>query len=589
MRGCLLGGWLVLMAGAGWAQDQSANPDANQAAIQTGLAARGTPVSLHGTIRNAATGDALPMVLVRIEGDADAGALTDGAGHFEIPDVPAGPVILRLTKPGFHDRPYAAEEAGAQADGPAHSVLVAPEMPELEFGLTPASVIHGHIDLLSGDPAEAIPVNLLKQVVRYGRLIWAQVSQTKTNGDGAYRFAGLRDGVYAVFTEPVMDNDASVNPVAAGSAAHVARHGYPSVFYPDAREFAGAGRIRLGIGQQVEANLSLSLEPFHMVTAKVYLPNGQPYDDKAGTSDVLFGPEPIIAAVLDAGGHSMAYRAQYDGATHSVQATLPDGSYELMALANPAGRSRNQKQQAGFTEVTVAGRAVGNLRIPLSPLPSWPIRVSIERTRPEPAQTSSSTGGLETKVAVIALNTGEAPEANTSGESVAEPAGLDLLEMNANVPGTNWIHTQVGDRALCMGSFSAAGLNLAREPLVMSLGTSPPPIDLVLRDDCGKLQLELPASLSTFVPGEEPFYTVYVVPDFDSTEDMRPLTMHPSSGQTLELEGLTPGSYHVYTFMSPVHLEYRNPAVLAALPNSGQAVTLSPGSMATLVLEVPGP
>jgi len=38
-----------------------------------------------------------------------------------------------------------------------------------------------------------------------------------------------------------------------------------------------------------------------------------------------------------------------------------------------------------------------------------------------------------------------------------------------------------------------------------------------------------------------------------------------------------------------VHLEYRNPAVLAALPNSGQAVTLSPGSMATLVLEVPGP
>ena len=65
------------------------------------------------------------------------------------------------------------------------------------------------------------------------------------------------------------------------------------------------------------------------------------------------------------------------------------------------------------------------------------------------------------------------------------------------------------------------------------------------------------------------------------------MTMHPSSGPTLNIDSLTPGSYHVYTFDTPVHLEYRNPAALAALPNAGQQVTLTAGTPASLVLEVP--
>jgi len=38
-----------------------------------------------------------------------------------------------------------------------------------------------------------------------------------------------------------------------------------------------------------------------------------------------------------------------------------------------------------------------------------------------------------------------------------------------------------------------------------------------------------------------------------------------------------------------VQLEYRNPAALAALPNPGQSVSLSPGVASDLVLEAPGP
>jgi hypothetical protein len=99
----------------------------------------------------------------------------------------------------------------------------------------------------------------------------------------------------------------------------------------------------------------------------------------------------------------------------------------------------------------------------------------------------------------------------------------------------------------------------------------------------------LPPALAAFVPGEEPFYTVYVVPDFDTAEVVPPMTVHASSGPALNVEGLTPGSYHVYTFTTPVRLEYRNPAALAALSNAGQQVTLSPGAAGSLVLEVHEP
>jgi hypothetical protein len=68
-----------------------------------------------------------------------------------------------------------------------------------------------------------------------------------------------------------------------------------------------------------------------------------------------------------------------------------------------------------------------------------------------------------------------------------------------------------------------------------------------------------------------------------------PVTLRPSTGGTATLEDLTPGNYHVYAFNATARLEYRDRAVLAALPNQGQAVTLSAGTTSKLVLEAPEP
>lgn len=603
-------GALLLVATSGLAQEQPQPAElqplqplpVEDSQVAARNASANALATVHGVVRNAATGEPLPRALVRIDGDANTGTLTDGEGRFELPGVPVGPQTIQVRKPGYHDRPYATEDVGYQGDGPAHNVLVAAEMPDLDFALSPTSAIHGRVDLSTGDPAQGISLTLLKQVVRNGRAVWAQNGTTKTNGDGAYRFAGLPSGIYALYTQPALESEPAVTVVASG--AKVVREGYPSVFYPEAREFSDATPIRLKDGHQAEANLLLTLEPFYTVTATAVLPGGKPFEGKAVAGDLgdIFSPSPLILlVVLDASGRQSAYTARFDATTHTVQASLPDGSFTLGVGARegapdpPAQRSigngtyKEPAVFAGFAEFTVDGHAPADLRVLLSHVPSWPILLRAQRSNTQPAQVNATASqGLQKLVTITASDAGGAPTGETTnGDTNAEDAGPDQLEMNSVGPGPHWLSTQVNDRSLCVDSFTAGGVNLAREPLNVALGGSPPPMELTLRDDCSTLALTLPPVLSAFLPGDEPFYTVYVVPDFDTTVDIAPMNMHPSSGATLTVGGLTPGAYHVYTFDRPVRLEYRNPEAIAALPTPGQAVTLTAGTTSNLVLEVP--
>jgi hypothetical protein len=561
------------------AQDQPAPTQVSPSAL----------VTVRGVVRNAASGEPLARVLVRVEGDAGTGALTDGEGRFGIPGVPAGPQTFRLLKPGFRDRPYATEEVDNQVDGPAHSVLVSAQMPDLVFTIAPNCTIRGRVELSTGDPAQGMVVVLLKQAIHNGRAVWMQDTNTATNGDGIYRFAGLPDGVYAVYTLPALESEPAVTAVAVGSGARVARSGYPAVFYPDAREFSGAAHIHLAAGEQAEANLLLTLEPFHTVTAFAM--------QQVAGSRTAPAADRLTATVLDATGRPTPYSAQYDDATHAIQASLPDGTYSLLVFGfrhpqflNDVVILPKEGNRAGAlvgsVDFVVAGHAVTGLRFPLGAPQSN--TVHLRYLRSTSSQTAAPTTAQDNSVSLLVDQADGLPQQSNTDLSTLD-AGQDTIELTLTRPGAYWVGAYVQQKGWCANSFTAGGINLAREPLVMGLSASAPAMELTLRDDCATLELTLPSALSTFVPGDEPFYTVYVVPDFDTPEDVPPMTVHPSSGRTLNLDGLTPGGYHVYTFNTPVRLEYRNPTVLAALPNGGQQVTVSPGVTSSLVLEVPEP
>ena len=549
-----------------------------QTSSATGNAAVAT---LHGVVRNAATGEPLARALVRIEGDADTGALTGGDGRFEIPGVAVGPQLIQVRKPGFRDSPYTP---GAlvmdEMIGPAHNVWVAAEMPDVVFTLAPTGSIQGQIELSSGDPAQDIVVELVRRTVADGRAIWQAGGSTKTSSDGTYRFAGLAQGTYAIYTDPAQDSDAASTLAEAGSGGAAERAGYPSVFYPDARDQSGAARIRLRSGEQAQANMTLTLEPFHLVTAMAVLP--QPSASTAADRAAMS----YSALVMDTAGHQLAYHAQFDAESHMVQALLPDGNYSLLVSSVPRlGRRSGDDADAGplvgTVDFSVVGHPVANLRVPVSAPRPAPVQLTLLRSDTSPV--SNQTG--QTMV-MVSLAGGWIDDAMVSAYASGSAPGP--MAAVYTLPGAYWVHTHV-QKGYCEASFTAGGANLAREPVIIGLSGSTAPMELTVRDDCARLTLSLPQNLMASAPGEEPFYTIYAVPDFDSTADVEPVTLRPSTGGSMTLEDLAPGNYHVYMFGAPVRLEYRNPAALAALPNPGQPVTLSPGVASDLVLEAPAP
>lgn len=530
--------------------------------------------ALQGVVTNAATNQPLARALVHIEGNADAGALTDVNGRYEFPDVPLGPQVIEVRKPGFLDSPVSSGSllVGPPV-GPAHTVWVAAQMPDVNFALTPTAAIRGQITLSTGDPAEGIVVNLAQRTVAEGRSIWQQQGRTKTNSDGAYRFAGLPAGDYIVFTDPAMDSQAAEMPIAAASASAVERQGYAAVFFPSARRPSDAQPITLHPGDQADADIALTLEPFHPVIATAALP-------AALKPDAAF----YSASVLDASGRQLPYPTQYDAATRTVQAQLPDGAYTLMLTAMPqagAASAPDARPQplSGAVDLSVAGHALSGLRIAVSPVQPSPVELNLQSSGLQPTPKgypsvllSQATGWIDDAM-LLSLSTG------------SDPA---LMNTGSIQPGVYRVHThpQMG---WCVSSFTAGGADLAREPLLIGPSGAPSPIQLTLRDDCATLSLRLPSQLSLPAVGEENFYTVYVIPQFDTTTGVEPVTLRPSAGGRYTLSGLAPGDYRVYTFAQPVLLEYRNPQAMAALPVDGQSIMLSPGATADLVVEVPQP
>lgn len=332
--GALFAVLIALISGRSFAQDPQQDsqqaPQANQPANPNQLA------TVHGLVRNGASGEPLARALVRINGDASTGVLTDGQGRFEIDNVPEGPQEFTVIKPGFIDQVGAGDNAGS-SHAYGHNVIVVAQMGDVTFSMVPVNSIRGQIQLSTGDVAQGITVSLLRRIVQDGRAVWQNEANTKTNIEGVYRFGELPDGIYAVHTEPAMDSDAANDLVETGSAKNVAREGYAGVFYPDARDLASAAKIRVSGGEQAQANISLVLEPFQSVTATVTMPRA-----RSGAG------ENVAIQVTDAQAHPLAYAARYDATTQTVQAALPDGTYSFVVTQtmNPVHLMSTSESQA---------------------------------------------------------------------------------------------------------------------------------------------------------------------------------------------------------------------------------------------------
>ncbi|HEY2861703.1 MAG TPA: carboxypeptidase regulatory-like domain-containing protein [Terracidiphilus sp.] len=550
----------------------------------SGGAALGAPVTVHGVVKNALSGEPLARALVQVDGGGGTGALTDGDGRFEIPGIGLGPNTFQITKPGYEDA--GGMPAGAalrDMRGWSHNVFVVNETPELVFQLRPSNSIRGRVDLSTGDPANNL-ITLIRCDVVNGRSVWHPMGGTRVDSDGMYHFAHLQDGDYAVVAEPSPESDLVALPATGEPDRNNASNWYAQTYYPDARDFSGAARIHVSGGEQAQANFSLPLERFHAVRATLELPAAFRAGEKMPGAQ-------FEITTLD--GHHLPYPAAYKD--NSITAMLPDGSYTMqgtvfapqsdaiaLRIAEATSHSgpvlRVRTGLTGQLDFTVAGRALGKLRVPVGPVTPTPIQLDVNRT-----STKAARPGNHGEVFVEISPAG--PLADGMQSMFAQGSGPGAIETNPPSPGRYWVHTIVADSTLCEGSFVAGAANLGREPLVVGQSGVTSQLTLTLRDDCASLTLSLPANASGLAAGEEPAYTVYVVPDFDFTTEAPSRTLRASTGPTATLNNLTPGSYRIYVFSAPVDLEYHNRESLAGFPS--QSVTLAPGDTQSITLEVP--
>jgi hypothetical protein len=537
----------------------------------------GTPVTVKGVVLNSATGQPLPRALVKLESVEGVGALTGSEGQFEIPGVPSGLQTFSLVKPGFRG----PGEGSEQSNSSDHSVRVAANMPDLTFSLAPENALYGHVSLSTGDPAVGIGVTLLRLTVENGRASWTETDSHQTTPEGAYRFSSLEDGTYTVMSQPAFDNENATAPSCNGPAPDDVK-GYTISYLGDAADVAGASRIQLAGGQAAQADLALTLGSYHPVQIAL-------------SKQIAGGQWQFRSNLFDRNGQSLGYPLRQDDKTHAVCAYLPDGEYTLAieGSADQEQPGRKSSEMAGLLDFAVEGHAETRLRIPLAPGVSTPIHLRYEPARPtarEPVKTGSEDeDGAGQDADSLSILFSRASGTSSRGESGphATRTDTDLYELEMATPGAYWVHGNADATGVCLGAATAGGENLARTPWIAGAGGTGQPIDVVLRTDCAKLNMQLPAGFLEEKPGEEPTLFVYVAPEFDSVQDIPMLTVDPSNSPTLMVRDLTPGPYRVFVFLTQQSLEYQNSAAMQRIADKGQPVTLAPGVTTNVVLEIP--
>lgn len=535
-------------------------------------------VPVHGVVVNAVTGEPLPRALVRLEGDTALSALTDGEGRFEIPDVESGLQTFDVEKPGYSTK----TEFSTFSLPAAKPVRVAPGLGDLRFAIAPRNVLTGRITLASGDPGVGVGIVLLRQTTHDGHADWGQQAMHQSTPDGSFRFADLPDGVYALHTAPTSDNERFSKPDCTPSGPHTLQ-GYPIVYYGGSADVAGAARIQLADGQTANAEINLAPVAFHVA--------------QVTPEHVPTGPDWNYSIVLsDAAGSPVNYPVLRDETTHALCALVPDGSYFVQFSdfregdytgSVPPSRQKSPPQSlTALVPVAVEGAPV-SLRTSLEASTGPVVHIRYEPEPPHPPTpntTSPEDEGPEASSGPAIFRIVSA--SGVYNEKIALWTDPSTLRIEPAPPGAYWFQAAPDQPGVCIGAVTAGNQALGHTPL--AVGASAIDIELVLRTDCAKLTLQLADSPTNIGPGEEPFAFVSVVPEFDYTGTIVETPLEAAAvGQITTFPYLTPGVYRIVVSRAPHPLEWRNPAVVAAL--SGQEITLEPNGHVTVTVEAPRP
>jgi len=503
---------------------------------------------LSGTVVNSATGEPIPYALVQVDQNA---RLADQNGNFEFASLTSGKVTIQAHKPGF----FGENELG---NNPSPTTInLSDPATTLKVPLVPEAVISGHVENSDGEPLVGLPVRLRFNQIMNGRRVLQQFGHRQTDEDGNFRIADLRPGTYYVEVGP----NSRARPVGEEEVQSGNFEVVPAEYYPGVREISAATPLRLSAGQQASIELSLKRVPAFRVSGVI-----------AGmfTNGGLF--------LSDSDGDRINLPIRMDHRTGRFQAfPVPAGSYRLRFN----GRDADGEQLFADVPLTVTGN-IPELHVGIERTTSIPVEYQAEFTKQNPAQEaygpaqsfSSGIGRGQLFYGPVRLISRVPPYQQylANRERQDGPAVIRGLE-----PGTSDVEVDSNSTSY-VASVTCGGVNLLAQPLVISPGGDPQPIEVMLRDDGASLNGTVQSADGTR-PG-----LVLMVPDGDTQIPPRQVWVDGSG--KFQATSISPGSYEVLAFDRLDGIEFRNREVLSSYVSHAAHVTLSPEQQAKVTVDL---
>lgn len=542
---------------------------------------------IRGTVMNSVTHEPVGHALVHSPDDRFA-TMSDADGHFEftlpktatpetgsaskaeavvLPARISRPGILMARKPGFLE--------------PRRGTPTSED--EITLTLVPEALVVGRVSLPTAEAAERIQVELYRHQVREGRPHWVPAGSVMARSNGEFRFAELAAGSYKLLTREMMDRD----PLTFDPRGQL--YGYPPVYYPAATDFTGAGTIQLEPGKVFHADLRVVRQAYYPV--------------KVPVANVPAGIG-LAVVVLVQGHRGPGFALGYNYQDQMIEGMLPNGNYTIEAA------SFGPVMSSGMTNIAVRGGPFEGGRMVLVSDTRIPVNVreeftySQETNQGEVAASSSYRGGF-TRLTGTNINITLQPAEDFGQErgGVLVPATKDHSPVLENVqPGRYWVRFDTSRGYVA--SATCGSTDLLHQPLVVGSGGSPPPIEIVLRDDSAEISGTVEeiasrrrkesnagvGSVGTIMYAGRfgpysPGAPIYFVPLSEGPGQFREGWVEPDGSFTSP--PLAPGSYRVLAFDQQVdELEYHSPEAMHAYDSRGPLVRVVAGQKERLQLHL---
>lgn len=519
---------LLVLATAFVSRTSPGQPVASQDQQSPGLC------KISGVVKNRLTGQPIERAL--IDGGMDA-ALTDNEGRFELHLQCGGYSQLQVRRPGYSNR----QGAGMR------SVRVEPDAPELTINLTPMATITGHVSVSNGGDPGDLYFRAYKAEYWNGHLRWSFAGQAKTDSNGTFRMYELdSDSKYLLCSQQTEER------IGVPSTARV-RYGYPTACYPSEISADRENLLRLGPGEQAEAEISITRQPIYRASISVSSPQGQHQG----------------LTLYSQNGASVNAALRWKEQDQSWEAWLPNGTYEAEV------HSWGPSPAYGRVDFKVADTAVSGLKMAVMPLA--PVEVVIHKlftakSNEQPADETNP--GLQLDLIPVEQRL----QGSGGGVGLRHSEGDEPghFEAEGVTPGRYWVQAFYFFGGY-VSAISSGATDLMREPLVIGPGNSVAPIDVTVRNDGGTIECTLNntsmpvaqdmSPTSKFFQNGPVVYAISTGPRLSRL----PRGVFSPDGKA-RIEDLAPGLYRVVALSGFQDLDTVDPAELAGLMGQGKVV-----------------